>query len=407
MNIWNKRGSFTVFMVMAFAAVLIMVMGVFTAAGVLAIGSVTDAFGRLWGRSILAEYDLNLKDRYGIFAYYGEAGMVESKLDYYAGKTFQDKKYIVYEGARCSLEKYCLLDLDNFRAQIQQAVLFDSIPEGFPAMEEADATYGSRFIKNQWILQGLPSSSKSEEVAVAGIVNRVKNGELLESLMGNSAIHTYIFTYVKDHCDERELGRTYFQNEVEYIISGKADDEKAWKNVRNKLLVMRNLLNLYYLYTCPEKREAVMNLATLLTPGPEAVITQGVLMEGWALAEANNDLKLLQADRQVPLVKKDENWALALENVFSETCEKKMEESEENGKDYIEPERVEGSSYEEYLRILINFLSEETKLLRMMDLIQINMKYLYCDYFLMEDYYTGLEFSMGVNGASHEFEEFY
>ena len=42
-----------------------------------------------------------------------------------------------------------------------------------------------------------------------------------------------------------------------------------------------------------------------------------------------------------------------------------------------------------------------------MDLIQINMKYLYCDYFLLKDYYTGLKFTMNVNGVEHEFEETY
>ena len=40
-----------------------------------------------------------------------------------------------------------------------------------------------------------------------------------------------------------------------------------------------------------------------------------------------------------------------------------------------------------------------------MDLIQINMKYAYCDYFLMDDYYTGLKYEMTVNGREHGFEK--
>ena len=74
---------------------------------------------------------------------------------------------------------------------------------------------------------------------------------------------------------------------------------------------------------------------------------------------------------------------------------------------YVTPRDEEGCSYDEYLRILMNFIPEKTRLLRMMDLIQINMKFLYCDYFLISDYYTGLKFSMKVNGIDYEFEEKY
>ena len=74
---------------------------------------------------------------------------------------------------------------------------------------------------------------------------------------------------------------------------------------------------------------------------------------------------------------------------------------------YISPPVLEGIDYEGYLQILINMVPERTRLLRIMDLIQINMKYLYCDYFLLSDYYTGLHFSMEVNGRVHHFEENY
>ena len=46
-------------------------------------------------------------------------------------------------------------------------------------------------------------------------------------------------------------------------------------------------------------------------------------------------------------------------------------------------------------------------MLRMMDLIQINLKYLYLDNFLLKDYYTGLKYEMNVNNKKYEFEEAY
>ena len=56
----SKKGSYTVFIALAFSAILIMVIAVINAAGQQAIGSTAQHFGRLWGRSILAEYDRTL-----------------------------------------------------------------------------------------------------------------------------------------------------------------------------------------------------------------------------------------------------------------------------------------------------------------------------------------------------------
>ena len=80
----GKKGSFIIFLTLAFSAVLIMVYAVIRASGQQAIGSTAQNFGRLWGRSILAEYDRTLKDRYGLFGFYGNEFLVEEKLDFYA-----------------------------------------------------------------------------------------------------------------------------------------------------------------------------------------------------------------------------------------------------------------------------------------------------------------------------------
>ena len=42
-----------------------------------------------------------------------------------------------------------------------------------------------------------------------------------------------------------------------------------------------------------------------------------------------------------------------------------------------------------------------------MDLIQINMKFLYNETFLMKDYSMGLEYLITVNGREYGFDEHY
>ena len=138
-----------------------------------------------------------------------------------------------------------------------------------------------------------------------------------------------------------------------------------------------------------------MAVAAFLTPGPEAVLTQAALLELWAYAEAENDVALLYENETVPFLKQDSTWALTLENAM---------DTQEGA---VRPSCMEGYDYEAYLRVLLPLVSEETRLLRVMDLIQINMKYLYQGAFRLKDYYTGLQFVMKVNGKEHAFEECY
>ena len=67
----NKKGSFAVLATILFSSMMILTAAAIQSAGQEAVDSTAESFGPLWGKSILAEYDRNLKDRYGIFAFYG------------------------------------------------------------------------------------------------------------------------------------------------------------------------------------------------------------------------------------------------------------------------------------------------------------------------------------------------
>lgn len=404
----DKRGSYTVFITMAFSAILIMTTAVINAAGENAIGSTTMHFGRLWGRSILAEYDRTLKDRYGLFGFYGNEFIVEEKLDYYAGYSFDEKDYIDYSGSSCSLEGKALAEKDVFIKQIKEIAASGEKPRPlFKAEEEmTDTSHEGRSINSQRIIQSLPSKGKSGGPGVTGLIELIKSGTPISAVVSETAQNIYAFGFFRHRFTGDELGDTFFNCEIEYIISGKNSDEKAMKSVENDLLILRNGMNLVYLYSCDEKRRAVAAAAQAATPGPAAAVTQALIMETWAFLEAKNDLKILSDNKPVKFMKYDDNWAVSLENVLSLLFGEGEGEAEENIS-YIRPKQMEGTDYEGYLRILFGIVPEEIRILRMMDLIQINMKYLYCGAFLLEDYYTGLDFSLKVNGKAYEFHEDY
>lgn len=390
----SRRGSYTVFLMILFSSVLILIFTVIKVSASDSISSTVNHFGRLWGTSILAEYDLALQKRYCLYGFHGEPTLTAEKLDHFAEYSFQGKSYMAYDGAVCSMDGYELTNPEILKGQIAEAVLLQNRPEPVYRTEEAEET-GTRVITSRWILENLPSYGRKDELNVSEAASRIKDGLTLESAAVTTAVNQYILTCFRHCCSGDVLGSTYFRNEVEYILTGQADDSRSKRGVRQKLVLLRNILNLTYLYSSPEKREAAITLAAVLTPGPEAVLTQTALMELWAFAEAENDVNLLYAGEKVPFLKQDRNWALTLENAMN---------TQEGP---VHPASVEGNTYEGYLRVLLSLLSEETRLLRVMDLIQINMKYLYDGAFRLEEYCTGLQFTLKVNGREYEFEESY
>ena len=138
-------------------------------------------------------------------------------------------------------------------------------------------------------------------------------------------------------------------------------------------------------------RAKVTAAAQLITPGPMAAATAVGLTAAWALAESSNDYKLLLAGHKVPLVKGEKAWATDLESVL-----KNQEE------DCIFTGIDEGESYNDYLRFFTYVMDSRVRTLRIMDLIQINMRHLYYDSFLLREYNGGLQFVMKVNGVDHE-----
>ena len=67
----RKKGSSSVFLVMILASVITLVMTFVSAAMRTAAIGYMDGLVNLSGRSVLSEFDLHLKDDYGLFAFRG------------------------------------------------------------------------------------------------------------------------------------------------------------------------------------------------------------------------------------------------------------------------------------------------------------------------------------------------
>lgn len=392
----RKRGSVTVFVMIFFVTLVSMIFIFIDVSKKIAVNGSTEALASIWGNSILAEYDLNLQKRYNIFGFYGFPSDVNEKLNFYAKESFEEKKYIDYEGASSSLYAYSLANADVMKKQIVKAGKLAATEKFIKPSKEIEAASesASAAIRSKLVLSNLPSAGSTKGITISKISDMLKDADSFGDVMTKAGDelfeNQYIFAYFKDRSNTRDLGKTFFQNEIEYIICGKSSDTANANSIRNKIITVREGLNFVYLNKDPQKSAAALAAAQLLTPGPAAIATQKALLAAWALAESVNDYKLLVNNHKVPVMKNEATWAIDLDSVISNTSD-----------EYVYTGVDQGQTYEDFLSLFIYVMDERVRLLRIMDLIQINMKYLYYSTFLLREYSAGLRFQMMVNGVEH------
>lgn len=238
---------------------------------------------------------------------------------------------------------------------------------------------GSAILKNQMIIAALPSKTLDKPIGFG-----------LGSASAKSAVvNEYILDTFGNQLSPGKHGQGFFRNEVEYIICGGFNDQDNYKKVKTEILVMRTSLNIAHIYSDKVKQKETLALAASLTPGPWIPVTQFIIISAWGAAEAGNDIRLLEEGKRVPLLKNADSWALDLSGLL-----------EEKGK--AEPRSVGkwALDYNGYLRILLSLKNENEKLIRIMDLIQINMKGTDNKNFLLKDYCTGFQYEVWMTKKS-------
>ena len=398
----NKKGFLSVYLCLFFLAMVSVILLVIGAVRTSVWQSNGEALGQLWAHSILAEYDVNLQQRYGLFGYYGYPAMVKDKLDFYGQETFgnaslkKNQNRISWEIRNCSNYAYALQNVDTFKRQILADGAYRLIQKEKTMVHITpvkDHTGGNL----ETLFQELPSSGMKSSLDLDKIADLLKRrGSLEERIKKGSQRQmeiAYAFAHFNHRLEPEAVGESYFFQEIEYLICGKQSETKLEKGIRNRIIAAREGVNLIYLNENPKTRNEALAIAEVLTPGPAAVATQQTLLSAWALAESVNDYWLLINGHKVPLMKTDATWAIDLETVLENT---------EEG--YIYTGVDEGDDYETYLQFLLSLVDERLFLLRMMDLMQINMRWFYYDEFLLNAYYGGVQFDLMVEGKTHRVE---
>ena len=399
----------------------------------LVVSSECETFGRLWTRAILSEYDVHLLDDYSIMAYFGNDDEVTSKLDSYLKYSAQGRLGAHIKGANADLTGYELGDPANFRKALRLGFAINAASEIINGRgrtyRDLDTGEGfdeeGRVISNPVVTDTLPSHGTGGSVSGEELAEKAKSagdGNGLRSMLEGAGAEVLLLEKCFDnHVTKSDDKDHLFVNEWEYVINGSMDDEVNYRAIRMRLFIARNALNLVALYKDPAKTEMVVTIAESITPGPLGIATQILLAEAWAALETEEDLEDLYHDRRVPVLKTPDQWKTDIRAVLGsgKVKDKLDEESKEllneksdelislSGNIRTVTQFRDGLNYDEYLMLMITCLNDSVRLLRVMDLIQINMKYRYYADFNMMEYYTGVRFTIEANGKSHEFEDAY
>lgn len=398
----SKKGSTSIFLIFILTAMTALTACFIYAAKQAAIFSYCDGVLNLSGKSVLSEFNLALKQDYGIFAFESSGGDMKKDLAEYTGYALQQNSDAKIGNVLVETGEYSLGNINVLKEQILEHMKFAIANNLFQLKDHEKALKKERTdrtLRNRKIIDTLPSSALAGSHVrfsewAENTASRLDSVEqIFNETSENFLINRYIIETFKHALGGPQDRNTFFENEVEYILEGNYSNKKNHEGVRKGLVLMRSVLNAAYLYLDSEKRNITMAAAELLTPGPAAAVTQAVLVGTWALAEAENDAELLQHGKPVALFKNRESWATDLDSVIKGSV-----------RGPVDTGCKKGLYYKDYLMIFLSVQNEVVKMSRVMDLIQINMKGNYNGDFLIRWCSCGFQLRAEINGRERVYD---
>jgi hypothetical protein len=417
----TRSGSAAVLFTVIFAIILTLVAVLFSAAQLSASDSAADASLRVGARAVLSEYDTDLYERYSLMAFISDEKRIEGDLKSYSGAELSKsrldyallrpnvKSLDVLSGAPeivANLKKHSLLDLDTFEKQVISAAPlvmvntpyndenFTTKKEGKNGLKDpSDAK--KRKLRKDSIIKSLPSEGYESSFLSSFSLGLPDWDDVLDDTKSTFLLNEYIMATFGRANDGIYRDDRFFDREIEYILEGHMSETFNYTAVKNKIFWAREVANGVHIISDTRKMEEI----TLLwaEAGPLAI---AAAVAAWATIETKNDIRLLEEGRNVAVIKTSAQWAT------------------DNPKEIVGgflptkavlPESSTGIDYNGYLRMMLYLDNRETKLLRMMDLVQIDMKANSDSDFMIRKCYTGFEYeaTLGKGNRKLSYEEIY
>ena len=392
----DKRGSSTILLAILLTTMMTITVSFVTISQQKSEIGKINAVMSVAGRSVLSEYSIPLKERYGLLAVDMTPIELGKRLEFY-GKINDSKLKM----SRMSVQtgKYSLTNFSHLEDQIVEYYKFLAAKNLLEKGKHPDLSSNKeskyRTLRNINAIETLPSKKYSaggfnaDQVA-SGLDNA---DNFFDKTKKSVVINSYIIETMSHNMKNFDKS-TFFKNEVEYVIAGKKSDSYNLSVVKNRIVLARNVINLGVIMGSPSMLSKVDIIASLA--GPASPAAKLALAESWALAESLNDYKVLMHGGKVPVKKTPMDWCVDLKGV-----------AEGIGQGYIPNHSSTGMDYQDYLQVLLGFCDRETKLARMLDVMQLNIQGSYDRDFLILTSQTGFSYTVRINGKEYAFDERY
>ena len=187
------------------------------------------------------------------------------------------------------------------------------------------------------------------------------------SMLSEMLFNEYILQMCGNYLQLKEDSLLDYQ--VEYILFGNNNDTENLKVTAAMLLGIRGGANLIYLMGDEEKMDIIEQLSediTVLFPPLQSVV-ETLLMMIWVYGESIIDVKQLMHGGSVSINTTDEEWDLSLENCITSI-------SDLITGDVTIRKDPGGSYYKDYLRLLLFVSNKEEKVMRCMDIVEMDIR---------------------------------
>ncbi|MFO7637422.1 MAG: DUF5702 domain-containing protein [Clostridia bacterium] len=183
-------------------------------------------------------------------------------------------------------------------------------------------------------------------------------GDAISASLENLLVNEYLLMHFSYQTAEK--GASFFDNEVEYILWGNGSQQANILLTKSSLLLFRFIANTLHVYADGNKKVMANALAAGIagwwTMGAGVPVLSNLICCAWALAEGGVDTEMIFGGGRIPLFKMQGDWITDLGLVQA-------------GIRTPDPMALD---YRDHLRIFLLTIQEETRLLRAMDLIQMN-----------------------------------
>lgn len=215
---------------------------------------------------------------------------------------------------------------------------------------------------------------------------------LLDAAADSVYINEYIMSFFCCDSDTTPENRV-FSAEIEYIIAGNPKQSDNTDDVYSQILAIRTTMNLMHILLDSAKMSFANKIGTSIssaTMGIGAPIYTFIIISIWAVAEAAIDVLDLKEGESVPFYKEKGDWKLdiGLDNIGSAFLDRLTDSEAESA--MTEKDSLMNMDYKDYLGLLLLGVPEETKLLRICDLIELNLSESVDEDFNISEMYTGI-----------------